>query len=692
MARLEASYDIAKYGLATSFQESEQPPQFALKFRNRFFNSAGGAEKRQGMSQLGDTIPGTPEIDSLHEYVDTSGNATLLASGEGKIFRFTGVSAWEQVHTGLNAAAKIRSVQFDKKMIFVNGEDRNLYIEDGSASSFERLRAVVIRGETAGTAATNRIDDANVTNWLTDTDAVDNDIVFNITKGGYSIVTDVVSGHVVMDTMASTATGLNKTVTNPDDGDRYAIFDLVELNVIPTDDIDDNTATAGTGTGATTIAVSGVNFLTTDIRPGDFVYNTTRSAVAMVSAVATSLTVTSVKSQVAGDALTFLTEAMPVATNAHVHYGRLYLVDANDEKKIRVSGPGDPEDFTSDTGSIDAVTFAFGEQQAEGEIVKDMASFQRFFAVGGRKNLLLFAGTDPIADTTAKSVSFDIIGSFPQGVVAPDAMLSIGNDLVFVTPDGVQTASLVGDASTLGRANVSEAIKTTLREKIAASSEEDILAIHYPRRSWFMVKIQSEIFVFNYSPFFGVDQTATGAAGGGQTNIGPNRGSWSVFDGKFARQNAYLVRQDGTMVCAGPGGKVYSFDNGTYTDDGEIFTTEYQTSWLTLSEPRKNTKIKQLNYIKPILNVGQATNYTIRAEGNFAADSTETITVAASGGAAVIGITNIPFIIGGSPIQNRKFPIRVRGEQMRITFTTEDSNGPDTIARFTLYANQFGVR
>ena len=690
MARLEASYDVAKFGLATSFQESEQPPQFALKFRNRFFNSAGGAEKRQGMTQLGDTIPGTPAITGLHEYVDTSGNATLLASGEGKIFRFTGVSAWEQVQSGLNSNARIRSVQFDEKMIFLNGNDRNTYISNGSAASFNRLRAVIIRGETAGTASTTLVDDSNVTNWLTETNVVNNDIVHNITKGAYSMVTSVVSGRVVMDAMASTATGLNKSPTNPDDGDRYAIYDLVELNVIPTDDINDNTATGGTGTDPTTIAVSGVNFANSKIRPGDFVYNTTRSAVAMVSSVATALTVTSVKSQTNGDALTFHTEAMPVATNAHVHFGRLYLVDANDETKIRVSGPKDAEDFTSDTGSIDTITFGFGEQQPDGGTVKDMASFQRFFAAGGRRNLLLFSGVDPIADTTAKAVSFDIIGTFPQGIVAPDSMVSIGNDLAFVTPDGVQTASLVGDSSTLGRANISEAIKTTLREKLQNSAESDILAIHYPRRSWFMVKVQSEIFVFNYSPFFGTDQLRPSQFGG--ETIGPNRGSWSLFDGKFARQNAYLVRQNGDMVCAGPGGKVYTFDDGTYTDDGEIYTTEYQTSWLTLSEPKKNTKQKQLNYIRPVLNVGAAINYTIRAEGGFEAESTETITVAASGGAAVIGISTIPAVIGGSSIQNRKYPLRVRGEQIRISFTTDDSNGPDTIARFTLYANQFGVR
>lgn len=43
----ERFYDIAKRGLATNFTETEIPVDYALRFRNRFINSAGGAEKRQ---------------------------------------------------------------------------------------------------------------------------------------------------------------------------------------------------------------------------------------------------------------------------------------------------------------------------------------------------------------------------------------------------------------------------------------------------------------------------------------------------------------------------------------------------------------------------------------------------------------------------------------------------------------------
>ena len=85
-------------------------------------------------------------------------------------------------------------------------------------------------------------------------------------------------------------------------------------------------------------------------------------------------------------------------------------------------------------------------------------------------------------------------------------------------------------------------------------------------------------------------------------------------------------------------------------------------------------------------------DYTITAEGAFDVEGSETITVKASGGAQAIGIATIPFIIGGSSIQNIKHSLRWRGEQVRITFTTEDSLGPDIISRFTLYANRFGRR
>ena len=67
-------YPIAPRGLATSFSEAELPDDYALTFLNRFINAAGGAEKRQGIVQKGNTVSGAPNITGLHELMLPDGN------------------------------------------------------------------------------------------------------------------------------------------------------------------------------------------------------------------------------------------------------------------------------------------------------------------------------------------------------------------------------------------------------------------------------------------------------------------------------------------------------------------------------------------------------------------------------------------------------------------------------------------
>lgn len=678
----EANYPIAPRGRATSFTESEVPVEYALEMRNRFINSAGGAEKRQGIEQEGSTVAGSPTLTGLHELVLPDGTALLFTSGQGSIWRLDD-ETWTEVHTGLDSSVKLQSVQMDDKLIFCNGVNRNFYTEDGE--TFTELKAIIERGDAEAGTSTTQLVDTDVGNWTTNSDAAVNDLLYNITAGGYGVITALASATATHSTISTSATGLGKSSSDPATGDRYELIDLVELNIIPTDGEDDNTATAGTGTGATTVAVSGVNFLDTDIRSGDYIRNTTRTAVMLVSAVATALTVTSVSGQTAGDSLVFLKSAMPIAERAHVHFGRLYMTDARDLRQIRISGGGNPEDMTTDAGTLDSSSVKFGALQPQGDSVLSMSSYQRFFIAAGKRNLFAFEGTEPIADTSAATMDFDVVGLFPQGIVSPDSLLSIGNDMTFVSQDGVQAVSMVADSSTLGRANLSEAIKTTLRESINASSEDDIIAFHYPQRSWLCLKVGSEIHVLNYTAFFGQDRAP------GQNFLTPLEGSWSIFDGKFARQNAYFVRRDGTLMCCGTGGKVYAFDQGTYDDDGEVYSTEYKTGWLTLDEPKRRVKIRQIHYIKPIIIAGGDITYTVRAEGNFDVDASDSATITASSASQPIGLFTIgDDVIGGAGIKNQKYPLRVRGEQVRITFTTQDDKGPDTLSRFTLYATVWG--
>lgn len=680
--------------MASQLSQSEVPPiDYALSLKNRFLNAEGGAEKREGMTQIGGTLPGSPAVTGLHELIKKNKAKVLLASTEdGRIFSLnTAQSAWSEAHTGLVQGARARSVQFDDKLIFVNGTSRNFFTDDGVA--YTEQRALMEKGSLAGAVSAAGADDADISDWITNTFVAVNDLHHNITRDAFGVITAVATANVSHTSIGTAATGLGVSVSAQQVGDRYEIVDLVELNIIPTDDPanPDNVGGAGSGTTATLVNVSGVNFADTDIRVGDFVRNTTRTAIATVSAIATALTVTSITGQVAGDSLIFLKSAMPITDNIHVHFGRAYMVDSRDARKVRITGLNDPQDMSAGAGTLDASTFESGALQPVGDVIVDMTSYQRYLLMAGRSNLYFFVGTDPIADTSADAVDFAPIALFPQGIVGADSVASIGNDAVFITPDGLQAASYGQDALTLGRHNVSEQLKSDLRNALKSVPEDEIQLIHYQKRSWIMLKVGSEMYCFNYTERLGGEVRVIG-------DVPTQRqGSWHLFDGKLARQNAYLVRQDQSLVCGGAGGKVYEFETGAYDDDGEIYTTEYQTAWLGLDEsrvkPKGSTRIKEGKYIRPVINAGQNVSYTIVAESPFDASGFESIEIQASGGATPIGLAQIgSWTIGQSPVAYAKHPLRWRGERLRLTFTTEDDKGPDILGEYTVYHNVFGVR
>jgi len=675
---LEATYPIAPRGLATSFTESDTPIQYASRFKNRFINQAGAAEKRQGIIQLGADVGLSPTLDSIHELIEVNGTATLFVAGEGRIYRYNAAtSSYSQVHSGLNVSARVMSVQMNDKLIFVNGVDRNIWTTD--ASVFTELRAIVEQGEATANTSAGALRDSDITNWIGGTDVTTNDVVYYVRQSAFGLVTAVTSAELTHTRVSAAGTGVG-VGTEPTSGDAYEVIDTVELNIIPVGRDFDNAAVTTTGTNASVIAVSGVSFDTTQIRVGDFISNTTRNAVTRVLSVSANVRVNDVAAQVAGDSVVFLKSAMPISKFAHVHYSRLYHIDARDETRIRISGRNDPHDMTSDAGTLDSVSMSYGALQPHGDKIIALASFQQYAVLVGERNIYAFSGTNPIpASALASEGDFRPAGLFPQGALTSRGAQSIGNDMVFVSRDGLQAFRQEADASNLTRSNLSEAIRTTLRDELEDATE--IVLFHYPRRSWLGIKVDSQLYIYSYSAQ--IDQA-----------IGENNfplGSWSVFDGLFARQKDYFVRSNGQLICCGANGKVYRYDRGTYNDDGTSIATEVRTAWLSLEEPRTSVRVKQLQYIKPLLEVGANISYTVRVEAPYDSESTDTATIAASVASSPIGLAAVgTAIVGGSPIANVKVPLRARGERFRLTFTNDTTTGPDIISKYTMYANLRG--
>jgi hypothetical protein len=673
----DQSFDIARRGLGTAFTESQVPKEYALRFTNRTINAAGGAEKRPGMDSHGDLVSGMPTLTNGHEYLTKDDTSVLFYSGQGNIYKEVTTSARDVVYSFADANARIRSVQFDDKLIFWNGTARAIYTDD-EGETFQELQAIIEEGSTStGTDTTHLVDaDVSGAGWP-DLNVVVNDIVFNLACSGFGIITAVTSATITHTEISPTAEGIGGPGGTQIPGQNYRILDSVELNIIKTNGIDDNVATAVSATGNAFISVSAdkvADWTKTELRIGDWVHNTTRSALTIVTAISTAqIGVVGISGQAAGDSLTFHKSALPIPHWMHVHYSRLYVSDARNRKRILISGAADPQDFTVDSSTLESVTLNIGTQQPTGDAVVAINSFQSFLVIGTGKNVLAYRGTSP--------ADLEPAGLFPIGVVSPDAFINTGNDLAFLAPDGLFSVSLLVNTNNLQRSNLSEPIKTDLRGLIRDTDPSDIAAVNYQRRSWLLCKIGSQIFCYNYSNFVLDDGRLVAGA------------SWSQFDGLFCTQNAYFVNRNQDLYCVGAGGVVYRYDTGTFDDAGTVFHTEYQTGWLTPFEGKGSQRMKTGKYIAPTLEAGGSSVYTIEAVGSFDAEAVDSIVVSAETFGAPIGTAVIGgAIIGAARATAPKLPLRWRGSEVRITFSTQDDKGPDVLSSFSLYGDILGRR
>lgn len=138
---------------------------------------------------------------------------------------------------------------------------------------------------------------------------------------------------------------------------------------------------------------------------------------------------------------------------------------------------------------------------------------------------------------------------------------------------------------------------------------------------------------------------------------------------------------------------IYFMDSSAATDNGTPIATDLQTAWLRLEEPQITPRIKEGTYIRPVFESSPNIEYTISVRAGLDNYSSDSITVSA-GGTGAIG----SFIIGTTPIgagsfaQAIKYPLRWRGEEFRVQFTTQSSATEDIITSFTIFGNVGGRR
>lgn len=710
-------YDPAKYGLGTESSQNLQPLDFSPQVINRFYNLLGDLEKRPGYTQLGPQIVSSAtspiNLTNIHEYIDTSGNSTLFASGEGKLYTYNvSASAWNNISllgydnyyrfNDTRSKNDIFSVQMNDKLIFCNGRERNFYIDNPTSPHPTQLYSTITKGTTGGSTNSITLSDNDITNWKTQTNVAVNDLVqtLNTYLGGSSIpaaavVTSVGTSSIDITNIGSSAAGMGVATINFKSGVPYRIIDLVELNIIPIGDasggiVYDNVAVAGAATTTNIIAVTALNFAASGIAPGDYIYNTTRAAVTIVTTVSSNINIArAIAGQIPGDSLVFLKDSMPIATYPHVHYSQLYLIDARDTTKIRVSGPNDPEDFTTFSKTLASSTLDYGSRQPKGDVLLTMDTFQRYFVVGGQQNLYVIDGTVPIAEVTADVINLTPVGLFPQGVVSHDGLANIGGKMLYLGRDGLRSFLAAYSSNNTISTNESEQIKTQLIAEISniLDSPNQLQLVHYPRRNWVIMKIGENMYNYNYTPI-----QQPGVSIYQQTNYA----TITEFSGDITNISSFYVRRNGDLIMGSNDGRVHIFDNGSSTDNGQNIFTSYTSPWHTLQEGQSDLTllIKDGRYIKPVFETFGQIDYTISVVAGYNRQATDAIIVTAIG-TAVVGVAivgNATLNNNNTTITNPKMPLRWRGEQAQLTITSDSPVGGDIINSYTLYGNVFGRR
>lgn len=677
------NFSIASKGFATSFPESDIPKAYSIQFRNLFTNTVGNCEKRQGIEQFEELIDSHIPVANLHELV-INNDTFVFATGEGQVQKLDETTGlWTLVFTFPTTTEKIFSMSQGSKLVFTNGVDRNVYTEDGE--TFYELLSVLEAGiatSVCGAATTDETHLANlstVPNW-TVTDVAQYSVVYYPRVSAYAAVIAVASASLTTTPVSALGLGIGAG-TVPTSGSPYTIIDTLALNIIPVSGAQinelDNEGILASGSNTSTIRFDTVSdFTITEARKDDFVVNVTRNAITKVIDVTTSsLSVTPITGQTVGDSMVLLKSSMPICKQGVVHFQRAYMIDSRDTKKVRISGPTNIQDF----GSSLAATLDVGSLQSESQNFLGLLSWQRFLVIGGTKNVYFFEGTDPspTSDANPNPVDFSQIGMFPVGILSRTGMVNIGNDVFFATINGIRRATLSKSTAQIIDASVSFQIDKTLRELLKNLSQDDIVLFHYPKRSWVGVKAGSELYIFNY--------IAAQPFGGNSSDQYAQVGAWHLFDGGFANQNCFLVRQDGTLLTGGRNGTVSIFDQNVYSDLGQPIKTVYQTGWLTMENSNRTITRKQGKSIKPVFQAGSNIDVTVNVDAPFTRRSkdTTTITTVSTGqviGSAIVGTA----VIGGNNITNTKMPLRWEGEQARFTFSTENVSGPLVLSNFTV--------
>jgi hypothetical protein len=192
--------------------------------------------------------------------------------------------------------------------------------------------------------------------------------------------------------------------------------------------------------------------------------------------------------------------------------------------------------------------------------------FREFMVFMGRNHIQFWAGSDP-SDAT----KFGFANAFPLGVVQAKMVQRLPNDLAFMTPYGVRTASIAVQNGVLeSNGDLGSSVDATVLKEVADIFDD---ATHYKScRSFFYPK--QGIYGFKFPTKSLVLQIKEESKG------------WVEFTGDFKNAEAITSQNNGQRLFLAVDDQLMRYADGdtnttlAYSDRGEAIKWNWWTPWV----------------------------------------------------------------------------------------------------------------
>lgn len=265
--------------------------------------------------------------------------------------------------------------------------------------------------------------------------------------------------------------------------------------------------------------------------------------------------------------------------SSNVDRTRIYYTDAvNDESS-----------WYDSEGNLSSINLS--DKMPESEELVSMAVKDNMTIFFCRNYSQVWAGTNPRA-----SGDFTWVKTLPIGLIHPELVVNMPNDIGFFSQFGARTFSRLLQTEQLDIADMGSEVATDIHnavEKVRLSIKENknIHSFEFHKQNWFGFKLDDEVMIFQ---------------------VAANNLAWSKFDGIFKSATAFLNTPDGRLYCV-VNNKMYYYDTDSYADDDMPIHTVWTTAWF---EPNK-TRAWANKYSEVILEPSGLKKATLQRYKNY---------------------------------------------------------------------------